>query len=148
MQTFTIVLITMLFFPLAAMTGEISTPEHTQEKGVTFPECPGTPNCVSSLAREPARKVEPFPLKGTPAHSMEALVAIIKTMPRVTIVSASPGRIEAEFRSILGFVDDLLLAVSPDGDKIHVRSAARSGSWDLGVNRRRVEKIRKRYLGI
>jgi uncharacterized protein (DUF1499 family) len=146
MRSIVPVLLMLFILPVLTMANQIPEPGNAQKEDLPFPDCPGTPNCVSSLARDPARRVEPFPLRDTPAHSVDALAAIIRTMPRATIASISPGRIEAEFRSILGFVDDLLLVVSPDGDKIHVRSAARSGSWDLGVNRRRVERIRKQYL--
>ena len=135
-----------ILLPVLVMANQIPKNGTFQESALLFPDCPETPNCVSSLAQQPARKVDPFPVNGTPAHSLEVLTAIIQSMKRATIVSTSSGRIEAEFRSILGFVDDLTLAVSSDGTKIHVRSAARSGSWDLGVNRRRVERIRKKYL--
>jgi uncharacterized protein (DUF1499 family) len=53
-----------------------------------------------------------------------------------------------EFRSVLGFVDDLIFAASPEEEVIHVRSASRTGKWDLGVNRRWVERIRKLYLEV
>lgn len=112
-----------------------------------LPPCPGTPNCVSSLAEDPAKMVDPFPVKDSPRSSMELLASIMGSMRRSTIVSSEPCRIDAEFRSFLGFVDDLVFAAEREGDVIHVRSAARSGIWDLGVNRRRVEKIRKKYMG-
>ena len=139
----------LLFIILMAgsiMADGIKTSINTQDKGAPFPPCPGTPNCVSSLAKDPARKVDPFPVQGTPQESLDLLAGIIQSMPRSKIVSASSQRMEVEFRSILGFVDDLVLAVSADEKVIHVRSAARSGTWDLGVNRRRVERIRKKYL--
>jgi uncharacterized protein (DUF1499 family) len=77
---------------------------------------------------------------------MEQIVELIKALPRATIVFSSPDSIQVEFRSLLGFVDDLIFVASPEEKVIHVRSAARSGTWDLGVNRRRVERIRKLYL--
>ncbi len=146
MRNFTIILLILFLLPVLTMANEIQDPQISQ-KDLDFPACPGTPNCVSSLAKDPAKRVEPFPLKGTSSQSMELLSAIIGSMPRATVVSSSPDRIQAQFRSLLGFVDDTLFKVSDDGKVIHVRSAARTGSWDLGVNRRRVEKIRAKYLG-
>ena len=146
MRNFTIILLILFLLPVLTMANEIQDPQISQ-KDLDFPACPGTPNCVSSLARDQAKRVEPFPLEGTSSQSMELLSAIIGSMPRTTVVSSSPDRIQAEFRSLLGFVDDTLFKVSDDGKVIHVRSAARTGSWDLGVNRRRVEKIRAKYLG-
>lgn len=141
---------TSLFFILL-MAGLITVAESDPNAGQgrqverLLPDCPGTPNCVSSLAEDPARRVEPFPVRGGPVRSMERLKNIIGSMPRSTIVSFSEQRMEVEFRSLLGFVDDIILVLSTDQDVIHIRSAARSGTWDLGVNRRRVERIRKEY---
>ena len=146
MNHFTVQL--MILFPLmmvAASTGN-SGSYFRMETESLLPACPDTPNCVSSLAKDPAKRVDPFPVKTDPASSMDLLKDIVTSMPRTTIISKSETRIESEFRSILGFVDDVLFVVSSDGRVIHVRSASRKGSWDLGVNRRRVEKIRVMYL--
>jgi uncharacterized protein (DUF1499 family) len=117
------------------------------DKDILLPPCPDSPNCVSSLAQDSAKRVEPFPLRGTSSESLKRLEEIIRTMTGTEIISSSPDEIQAEIRSLLGFVDDIMFKVSSDGKMIHVRSAARTGYWDLGVNRRRVEKIRKQYLG-
>ena len=138
----------VLFIPLLLLTAANGTSSSDiEEKKFSLPPCPDTLNCVSSMARDQAKKIEPFPLKGTSSQSMELLKTIIRSMPRATIVASSPDRIQVEFRSLLGFVDDTLFKVSGDWKVIHVRSAARTGSWDLGVNRRRVDKIRAKYLG-
>jgi uncharacterized protein (DUF1499 family) len=44
---------------------------------------------------------------------------------------------------ILRFIDDLELRLDPEACLIHIRSASRVGTWDLGVNRRRVEQLRR-----
>ena len=136
----------LLVLPVVTMAIETSSPDQTPGSDFHLPECPGTPNCVSSLAKDPAKKVEPFILKGDSTRSMALLAGIIKSSSRAAVISSSSDSIIAEYRSLLGFVDDVLFVLSPDGEVIHVRSASRSGTWDLGVNRRRVEKIRKRYL--
>lgn len=51
-----------------------------------------------------------------------------------------------EFRSrIFRFVDDVEFLFDPQDRLIHVRSASRVGHSDLGVNRKRVEKIRSLF---
>lgn len=51
-----------------------------------------------------------------------------------------------EFRSrIFRFVDDVEFLFDPQAGLIHVRSASRMGHSDMGVNRKRVEKIRARF---
>jgi uncharacterized protein (DUF1499 family) len=53
--------------------------------------------------------------------------------------------IHAEFRSaVFGFVDDVTFRFEPPGE-IQVRSASRSGYYDFGANRRRVEAIRSEF---
>lgn len=108
--------------------------------------CPETPNCVSSLAEDATHRIEPLPLHGTPEEAIQRLQRIIERMPRAEVTEAGPTWLNATFRSLVfRFVDDLELAVDPDAGVIHVRSAARVGRSDLGVNRRRVETIRRRY---
>ncbi len=67
------------------------------------------------------------------------------SLPRVRIVEQTPRYLHAEARSrVFGFVDDLEFELHPDARRIGVRSAARAGYWDFGVNRRRVERLRRR----
>ena len=54
--------------------------------------------------------------------------------------------IRAEFVSaIFRFVDDVEFYLDDRKKVIHVKSASRVGYSDLGVNRRRVENIRKKF---
>ena len=104
--------------------------------------CRRTPNCVSSQA-DPADKehyVAPIPFKG---DAIAAVRKAVESMPRSRIISADSHYLYAEFRSaLLGYVDDVEFHY--DGSVIHVRSASRLGRRDFGVNRARVEELRKR----
>jgi uncharacterized protein (DUF1499 family) len=66
-------------------------------------------------------------------------------MKRAKLVSSDAEFIHAEFRTRLGFVDDVSFALDAHRGVIHMRSASRAGYWDLGVNRRRLEKIRRDF---
>ena len=73
---------------------------------------------------------------------MEAVRKAVESLPRATIVSEKQNYLYAEFRSqLLGFVDDV--EFFDDGEAIQVRSASRLGRRDFGVNRARVEKLRR-----
>jgi len=110
-----------------------------------FLDCPDTPNCVSSLAKNPKYRVEPFNFKKDSNTSWDIVIKTIELLPRTKVVSADNSDIHAECKSmIFRFVDDLTLHLTPSTGIIHIRSASRIGYSDLGVNRRRVENLRKK----
>jgi len=49
---------------------------------------------------------------------------------------------------VFGFVDDVEFRFDRNTGCIHVRSASRLGISDLGVNRRRIEDIRRKFSGL
>lgn len=107
-------------------------------------ECPDSPNCVCSQSENPAHRVEPIPFDGSVEEARDRLKEILGQMPRTTIVSESDRYLRAECRSrLFRFVDDLEFVIDDRSKPIHIRSASRAGYSDLGVNRQRVETIRK-----
>jgi uncharacterized protein (DUF1499 family) len=71
------------------------------------------------------------------------LVKVLNVVPRTEIVTQQAAYIRTKSTSrIMGFVDDTEFYFPADEPVIHVRSAARLGQSDLGVNRRRLEQIR------
>jgi uncharacterized protein (DUF1499 family) len=112
--------------------------------------CPPTPNCVTSEGAEPSQRVESFVLdpRVEPAVAWAAVREAVAGLPRTRIADEAPGYLRAESRSALfRFVDDLELALEPGARRIAVRSASRVGRSDLGVNRRRVERLREALRG-
>jgi uncharacterized protein (DUF1499 family) len=107
---------------------------------------PTSPNAVSSQAQDAGHATKPLTYTGTRERAIEALVRIIETTPRTRIVSRSQDYIYAEYQSaLLGFVDDVEFWFEPGAKTIQVRSASRLGYSDFGVNRARVEDIRRRF---
>lgn len=107
---------------------------------------PDSPNAVSSQATSAYHAIDPIPYAGTREAALETLVDIVKTLPRTTIVTQRDDYLYAEFASaLLGFVDDVEFYLPADRKIVHVRSASRLGHSDLGVNRTRVEEIRRRF---
>lgn len=113
-------------------------------------DCGSSPNCVSSTASDPARRVDPLPVSVPAARLMAELENILRSLPRTTIVERRPDYLRAEARTLLGFVDDVEFFLDASKNLLHMRSASRVGYWDLGVNRKRLEMIRselRRRLG-
>lgn len=113
-----------------------------------------TPNSVSSQARlypghpqQAAAQIDPLPLRGDGTASMQALAAVLRDWPGITVVTEQPNYLYARARTPwLRFVDDLEFWFDPATGVIELRSASRLGSRDFGVNRQRIEAIRARYL--
>ena len=104
--------------------------------------CPESPNCVSSESDRTSSRVEPLTFQGLPEKAWNDLKETIRQMGG-NIEQEHDGYLWATFTSkLFRFVDDVeFRMVSSDG-VIHVRSGSRVGYSDLGVNRRRVEKLR------
>ena len=106
--------------------------------------CPKSPNCVSSEAPDDAHRVAAFRIRGEPEEAWGHFVDAVRALPRTEVVSEQAGYLHAESRSrLLGFVDDLELQLRAEEGVVAVRSASRLGYGDLGVNRRRVEALRR-----
>ena len=100
--------------------------------------CRRTPNCVSSQADPSDSEHYIAPLKG----SMQEVRKAVESLPRTRVVSSNANYLYAEFRSkLLGYVDDVEFFF--DGAAIQVRSASRLGRRDFGVNRARIQEIRR-----
>lgn len=108
--------------------------------------CPTSPNCVSSLSEDKSHFVEPLTYQATLEEAREKLISVLNSMKRSEIVTAETSYIHATFTSFLfRFVDDVEFSFDDQRKIIDVRSASRTGYSDLGVNRRRVEEIRRRF---
>lgn len=106
--------------------------------------CPASPNCVSSDAADRRHAVAPLSLAMPAAEAWRRVQAAVRAMPRTTIVDEAGGYLHAECRSaVFAFIDDLELELRAEDGLVAVRSAARLGRYDFGVNRRRVEALRR-----
>lgn len=115
-----------------------------------------TANSVSSQAALYAKerpltsaRINPLPLRGSAEASMARLRSVLEATEGVRIVQAAPDYLRAEATTRwLRFVDDLEFWFDPVDGVIHLRSASRLGGRDFDTNRKRIETIRARYLGM
>jgi uncharacterized protein (DUF1499 family) len=111
-----------------------------------FSPCPDSPNCVSSMAASPKHAIEPIAYEGRRDSAKQVMCSVIESMKRSRIILDSENYIHAEFRSfIFRFVDDVELFFPENTGVIHMKSASRTGYSDFGVNRKRLEEIRRRF---
>ena len=107
--------------------------------------CPDTPNCVSSESDEASSRVKPLVFKGPSQAAWQKLKETIQDLGG-KIQAEQAGYLRAAFTTaVLRFVDDMEFRMDASNNIIHVRSASRVGYSDLGVNRRRVAKLRAAF---
>ena len=109
-----------------------------------LPSCPSSPNCVSSLASD-SHFIPPLKITGEAPAAFARLRDLLKKRADATVVAADEAKLQVEFRTFTGFIDDATFVLDIPNGVIHLRSAARFGWWDLGKNRRRIEEIRKEF---
>ncbi len=108
-------------------------------------ECPDSPNCVSSQTAKKDHAVDPLSYNGSYSEAKQALLSIISSLPRTKIIIDNGLYVHVTFTSrLMRFVDDIEFLFDETNKQIHVRSASRVGYSDMGVNRKRVEDLRKR----
>jgi uncharacterized protein (DUF1499 family) len=106
-----------------------------------------SPNNVSSQAdpTDAEHYIAPIPFKGEAAAAMAAVARAVQDMEGATIIRQEVDYLYAEYRTkLMRFVDDVELLCDAKAGVIHVRSASRLGRRDFGVNRARVESLRRR----
>ena len=120
--------------------------EDTKENAEVIAPCPSTPNCVSSIDRDRKHFIESLHFTGPAREARLRLLDVLGSLERTHVKTSKANYIHAETVSaVMRFVDDLEFFFDDRQKFIHVKSASRAGYSDLGVNRRRVEKIRKRF---
>lgn len=114
--------------------------------GGTLAPCPGSPNCVTSLAADPGHAIEPLRFDDATEAAWGRLRAVLASWPDARTAGEGPGYLHVEFRSrFFGFVDDAEFLLDAPNRRVDVRSASRVGWSDGGVNRGRILAIAHRF---
>lgn len=108
--------------------------------------CPDRPNCVSSLATGDGNQIAPMSYGGDRATARLRLLVVLSQLDNAEIVEESRDFVRLKVTSaMLHFVDDVTFFFDDENELIQMRSASRSGYYDFGANRRRLENIRELY---
>ena len=122
------------------------TVDNKSHKSISLTPCGNRPNCVSSLNFEGINFVEPISYTGSKEDAKKTLIKILGLInPRGTAISAG-SYVHSEFvSSLFGFTDDVEFLIEDRHKRIQLKSASRIGFYDLGMNRRRIETIRRLF---
>jgi uncharacterized protein (DUF1499 family) len=138
-----LLLLTIAWGLMFGLPGRVPMGLGVQSDGRLAP-CRSTPNCVSSFAGDGYHAIDPLPLRGTVEDAMARLRDALEAIPGMRVEQSGPDYLYATQRTRwLGFVDDVEFLADAEQDVIHVRSASRLGRKDFGVNRARIESVRK-----
>jgi uncharacterized protein (DUF1499 family) len=106
--------------------------------------CPSSPNCVSTPAdpSDQQHYIEPIAYSGPFASAIAGIAELIAAEPRTEILTSQGPYLHAVFRSpTMSYPDDVEFYVDEAAGLIHFRSASRLGEGDMGVNRKRMERL-------
>jgi len=122
-------------------------PENLGVKAGRLAACPESPNCVSTQATDAEHGIDVLPLTTSADVARARMRTLIEGMPRTRIITDEGDYLYVEFRTgVMMFGDDVEFFFDEVGGVIHFRSASRLGYSDMGLNRRRMEEIRKAFL--
>ncbi len=123
-------------------------PSVGQPKDGALRPCPNRPNCVNSDSNDNGhgKQIAPISFTGSPEKAWQRIQGIIKNIGGEIMADKSPYLWATFTSAVFHFVDDVELRMVPEEKLIHIRSGARVGYWDLGVNEKRVEKIRRLFM--
>ena len=140
-----VVIIPVLVLAIQGVRSRRHPPAAFGRAGAGLTACPSSPNCVGSSGAG-GRAEAPLRFQGPPAEARRRLQATLESFPRTRVVTDAWPYVHAEFQSRwLGFVDDVEFLANDEAGRIDFRSASRVGYYDLGVNRRRMEELRRRF---
>ena len=81
--------------------------------------------------------------------SFKELIEILRNTPRVKIIDIKEDYLHALATSrIMKFIDDIEIKKSVKGNILKVKSKSRTGFYDLGVNKRRINTLHFRLVDI
>ena len=124
----------------------VGRPHNIGLKNNLLVACPRSPNCVLSQASDAKHKIKPIYYSTSVEMAKERLNQVILSNSDARIITQNEVYWHVKFTTRwLRFIDDVEFYFPESEALIHLRSASRSGYWDLGANRKRVEEIRSRF---
>lgn len=108
-----------------------------------FQPCPSSPNCVSSMD-DGKRSIKPLIYTGDAKQVMMTVKQVAGELPGASLVEEEANYLHYTVKSrVFGFIDDLEIYLPEEQQTVHLRSASRVGYYDFGVNRSRVDRLKK-----
>ena len=105
------------------------------------------PNNVSSQARIDDKKVAPLAFKETPEATMNAIKKAVENYGGATVKEETSFYFYVVFTTaLMKYNDDVEFWLDTEKKQVHFRSSSRAGYSDMGLNRKRYDKLAELYL--
>ncbi|RKL66209.1 hypothetical protein CR203_16785 [Salipaludibacillus neizhouensis] len=149
MKKYLIGLSTLIFSILLVFvkkTKTESSPSGLEDKEVALPKDSSIPNPSLAHSRE-KKQIEPLPFKGDIHRSKQIIQELLEQEIDVVSIYIEENYISAVFTSPNHRVkDDVEFLFDTVNQQIDYHSVSRIGYSDIGVNRKRYDAIREKYL--
>lgn len=106
------------------------------------------PNCLNSMYPDDSDHFwEAWLYRGDREEIIDFLKLMIENEKEAKLITLDSSYIHYEHTiPLFGFVDDVELYLPKKENVIHFRSASRVGYWDVGANKSRMKKIKKKLI--
>ena len=150
MKILTIIIASLILLAIAAFSVLGFLSQSGQAGGLVegkLAKCPDTPNCIcSEYPPDADHYIEPLVYsEQNAAAALPRLNTIIRQMGGSFQGGKGDYLVATFTSSIFRFVDDLEIRIDTAQKTIHLRSASRVGHGDRGVNRKRIEQLKKLF---
>lgn len=137
----------ILMVAIVAMGCAGRVPENLGMQNGMLAPCPDKPNCVSSFSEDPSHHVAAIAIADSALATWRGLQLILASDPRAEIVVSSNRYLRAVYTSaLMRYRDDVEFLLREGAAEIAIRSASRVGHSDMGVNRERIEELRRQLV--
>ena len=141
-----IVITILIIVVVSAVTKNSAVPSNLGVKEGLLAPLPDSPNAVSSQTDQVDKRVEPFPYSGNLEQTKALIKKAASDFGGAQILVEKPDYLHLVFTvPFIPFKDDVEIFFSEQERLVHYRSASRVGYSDLGVNRKRYERLRSLY---
>jgi len=150
MKIVIIIIVTLIVVAILVLFVLGQMPQSGEANGLVeakLTKCPDKPNCIcTEFVADATHYVDPI---GFSQSNAADILSNLKNSVREmggSIQAETGNYLAATFSSsIFRFVDDLEIRIDTDQDMIHMRSASRVGRSDRGVNKKRIEQLKKLF---
>lgn len=146
MKTVFIVIVALLVAGFAFIYWQNSrVPELGHQAGQLTP-LSDKPNGVSTQTADPEKRVMPWQFKTDQAITMSAIKNAVAAYGGAEVVKEDADYLRVVFvTEKMRFRDDAEFYLDPQTKEVHFRSASRAGKSDMGLNRKRHERLTELY---